>query len=247
MIHCLSIHEAALLLRKNQATLIDVREGYEYMHEHIPFALSLPLSECDRWLPWVAEHTPTIWIIHCLKQTRSEKFATMLSKVLPPDCEHRIYVLEGGLDRWAHAGFETVKGSHPKSNVDDCFSTCNVPCNAPCHCAQSACCTTCCNESCTDTNRGMCKVPPSYKDPTQRKMNVIIGALVLGSTYCMKNLSYTFAETLLWIIGIGLILNGIFAWCFLYRALSVLCCKKTSGQKCGEKCTTSEGSCTHTR
>ena len=189
----------------------------------------MPISECDRWLPWIAEQAPTIWIIHCLKGVRSEQFAHMLEKVLPGDCAHRIYVLEGGLERWAHAGLETVKGSHtdrPFGHKDPSYreespTQCHDRCKNETSCVYPA--NSCNTPSCPIPKT--CQTVPSYKDIIQRKINIIVGSCVLISTYYITYANAVWAETLLWIIGIGLILNGVFAWCFLYRVLSCLCCK----------------------
>lgn len=208
MIQNISAHEASLLLRKHQAQLIDVRESYEFMHEHIPFAISLPISECQRWLPWVAEQTPTVWILQCLKGVRSEKFAHLLHNLIPGDSAHHIYVLEGGLERWAQAGLETVKGINPEEG-----------------CSTSVCST-------AGKDKSKC-CGPAYKDPIQRKLNLTYGTLILVSRYYFPA---EWALCLLWILGAALIINSIIARCFFYDFLSMCCSRKKRNCVCGSGC-----------
>ena len=179
MIHYLSAHEALMLLRTHEAILLDVRESHEYLQEHIPYALSLPISQHTRWLHWIAAQSPSIWIIQCLKGMRSEQFAHMLKSARIPSAD-RIYVLDGGLNRWISAGLETVKGYLPEDHscgiyhkkycpcpesdcCNDCCQSPSQPCAEPCKvdkgcgCATPSCCWSCCTSSPKDNCPGNCK------------------------------------------------------------------------------------------
>ena len=107
--HTITPVEAHMLLEKYQAILIDVRERSEYTQEHIPYAISLPLSDREDWLPWLCRQEPQVWIISCLKGSRSLKVAQMLHEQMTPHPERRVYVMNGGLTAWVQEGLPTLK------------------------------------------------------------------------------------------------------------------------------------------
>ena len=94
-------------IENDQALLVDVRETSEFDKEHIPGALLLPLSAFD------PELFPTIpgkrVVLHCAVGKRSETAGKMLIN----EGYHDIIHMEGGLEEWKKAGFETEIPYHP--------------------------------------------------------------------------------------------------------------------------------------
>lgn len=101
--------EAHVLLGLHQATLVDVREMSEYQCEHVPFALSLPMSQMELWMPWLCSLSPQVWIICCLKGKRSSEVARVLLDKITAHPDRRIFVMTGGLQAWSSEGFVTLK------------------------------------------------------------------------------------------------------------------------------------------
>ena len=94
-------------IENDQALLVDVRETSEFDKEHIPGALLLPLSAFD------PELFPSIpgkrVVLHCAVGKRSETAGKMLLNEGYKDIIH----MEGGLEEWKKAGFETEIPYHP--------------------------------------------------------------------------------------------------------------------------------------
>ena len=65
--------QAYALLEKGEAVLIDVRDADEFKQEHIPYALSLPLSTLDESFDKLNIPAGKTVIMHCLKGMRGQK------------------------------------------------------------------------------------------------------------------------------------------------------------------------------
>lgn len=85
-----------LLARHGQ--LIDIREPDEHRREHIPGAMNVPLSRLDA-LP--ACDGPIVF--HCRSGARTDANAHRLAAAAGANC----YLLDGGVEGWRAAGFET--------------------------------------------------------------------------------------------------------------------------------------------
>jgi rhodanese-related sulfurtransferase len=91
------VDEARALHALGEVLLIDVREHDEYVEEHIPGALHLPLSQFDpESLPLPGKPL----VLHCLSGGRSAKAAACLMAAGFGDTRH----LQGGLMAWKAAG-----------------------------------------------------------------------------------------------------------------------------------------------
>lgn len=94
-------------IETDQALLVDVRETSEFDKEHIPGAMLLPLSAFD---PELFPSVPGKKVVlHCAVGKRSETAGKML---LNEGYEGVIH-MEGGLEEWKRAGFETEIPYHP--------------------------------------------------------------------------------------------------------------------------------------
>jgi rhodanese-related sulfurtransferase len=87
------------------AILVDVREPREYAREHIPGAVSIPLSCFDAEAlrsRFGIRGAPAV-IFHCLSGQRTARSAAQLG-----GCGAESYILQGGLNGWKEAGLGTV-------------------------------------------------------------------------------------------------------------------------------------------
>jgi len=99
-----SPQEAKKLIEQG-AVLIDIRERVEYLREHIPHALSLPLTDitAGKTVPG-AERQPVIF--HCLAGMRTVQNANALTKAASPA---PVLLMAGGINAWKSAGLPTIE------------------------------------------------------------------------------------------------------------------------------------------
>lgn len=91
-------------LGKQEAILIDVREADEFKAGHIPYALSIPLSNLGASLSLPLFTQGTKVIFQCQKGKRGEQ-ACLIASNIPHS-----YNLEGGIENWASEGLPLVGG-----------------------------------------------------------------------------------------------------------------------------------------
>lgn len=89
-------------LKAGRFHLIDIREADEYAREHIPGAVSMPLSRVEAAdLKLEAGRTA---VFHCKSGMRTEANCAALSARVDGDA----LLLEGGLDAWKKAGLPVM-------------------------------------------------------------------------------------------------------------------------------------------
>ncbi|ELW1645935.1 rhodanese family protein [Enterobacter oligotrophicus] len=99
-----SPQEAQRLIEQG-AVLIDIRDRAEYLREHIPYALSLPLADITADKTVVsAERQPVIF--HCLTGMRTAQNAHVLTKAASPA---PVLLMAGGINAWKSAGLPTIE------------------------------------------------------------------------------------------------------------------------------------------
>lgn len=90
-------------VKSGHAKLIDIREPDEYAREHIPGAISLPVSALNQSdLKLEAGHQA---IFHCKSGMRTDSNCVALAQHV----EGEAFMLEGGLDAWRSLGLPTAK------------------------------------------------------------------------------------------------------------------------------------------
>lgn len=94
----ISAEDAKRLIDKG-ALVVDIRERDEYAREHIPQALSRPLSTLSEGGLDVGGASQVVF--HCKSGARTGSNAARLASAA--SCE--AFVLEGGLEAWKRAGF----------------------------------------------------------------------------------------------------------------------------------------------
>lgn len=94
------------MLQKGTAILIDVREPGEFMAQHIPHALSLPLGMLERQFSGIHIPQDKTILFQCLKGRRGQSACEIISK--SGACENTILNIEGGIDGWKEAGLPVM-------------------------------------------------------------------------------------------------------------------------------------------
>ena len=96
--------QATLLINREDAVVIDVREQGSYAQGHIPNAIHLPLADLERRASELEKFKNRPIILYCERGNRSQTAMTTLKKA----GFEKLYNLRGGL-------FEWQKGGHPIS------------------------------------------------------------------------------------------------------------------------------------
>lgn len=84
-------------VKNGEALLIDIREGDEYAREHIPGAVSMPVSSLHDAKIKIEPNQHAIF--HCKSGMRTDANCTQLSDLIDGEA----YMLDGGLDAWRKA------------------------------------------------------------------------------------------------------------------------------------------------
>jgi rhodanese-related sulfurtransferase len=95
--------DLAARVRKGGVTLVDIREPDEFAREHIPGAVSLPLSRLEEG--GLTLETKGDVVFHCRSGRRTGDNCDRLAAHV----DGPAYMLEGGLDAWKAAGFSIAK------------------------------------------------------------------------------------------------------------------------------------------
>lgn len=96
--------DAAEMMRKG-AVIVDIREADEFGAEHIPGAVSCPLSAIAGAAPVARAAEPVVF--HCKMGNRTMINADKLAPLAPGEA----YILEGGIDAWKEAGLPVERDS----------------------------------------------------------------------------------------------------------------------------------------
>ncbi len=97
--------EAVLLMNRNHALVLDVRETTEFEQGHITDAKHIPLAELEAQLPQLQKYKDKPILVHCQGGVRSAKACAVLAK-------HefkQVHNLTGGINAWIAAKLPTVK------------------------------------------------------------------------------------------------------------------------------------------
>lgn len=94
---------SAARLEAGEAVLIDIREPDEYAREHIPGAISLPISVLD--VAGLTLEAGRDAIFHCRSGRRTDENCALLAQHVEGD----VLVMEGGLDAWRALGLPISK------------------------------------------------------------------------------------------------------------------------------------------
>lgn len=102
--------EATLLINREDAIVVDVREADEFAAGHLPDARNIPGSKLAERISEIEKYKDKPVIVCCATGMRSNKACAELKK----NGFSRINNLAGGVDAWVGAGYPIKKGSRNK-------------------------------------------------------------------------------------------------------------------------------------
>lgn len=102
--------EATLLINREDAHVVDVRETDEFANGHLPDARHIPLSKLADRVGEIEKFKGKPVIVCCASGMRSSRACGQLKK-LGFDNVHN---LAGGIDAWVSAGYPIKKGTRNK-------------------------------------------------------------------------------------------------------------------------------------
>ena len=102
--------EATLLINREDAIVVDVREADEFAAGHLPDARNIPGSKLAERISEIEKYKDKPVIVCCATGMRSNKACAELKK----NGFSRINNLAGGVDAWVGAGYPIKKGTRNK-------------------------------------------------------------------------------------------------------------------------------------
>ncbi len=106
-IKTISPAQAVLLINREHATVLDVRDDAEYATGHILDAKHITLSELEAKVESLSAQKQKPLIVHCQSGMRSAKACTILRK----HGFEQLHELEGGILAWEKANLPIIKAS----------------------------------------------------------------------------------------------------------------------------------------
>ncbi len=97
--------EATLLINRDQAKVVDVREPDEFATGHLPDALNIPLSQLSKRLGELESMKEFPLLVYCASGGRSSRACADLSK----HGFDKLHNLNGGVSAWQKAGLPVRK------------------------------------------------------------------------------------------------------------------------------------------
>jgi len=97
--------QATLMMNREDAVLLDVREATEFNQGRIPNARNIPLTQLDKRLDEIDKFKDKAVIVNCASGTRSGKACGLLRK----RGYAKVFSLAGGILAWEQAGLPTTK------------------------------------------------------------------------------------------------------------------------------------------
>jgi rhodanese-related sulfurtransferase len=99
--------QATMLINREDAQIVDVREPDEYVAGHLPESRNIPLARLEERSGELDKFKDTPLIIVCQTGARSAGACKQLSKL----GFSRVHGLDGGIDGWRAAGLPLKKGA----------------------------------------------------------------------------------------------------------------------------------------
>lgn len=101
---------ATLLINREDAHIVDVREADEFASGHLPEAKNIPAGKLVERISELEKFKDKPIILCCASGMRSGKASGELKK----QGFEKLYNLEGGVDAWVGAGYPIKKGASKK-------------------------------------------------------------------------------------------------------------------------------------
>jgi rhodanese-related sulfurtransferase len=100
--------DATLLINREDAVILDVREESEFKQGHILNAIHIPLSTLSSKIGRLEKWRSRPIIANCLNGHRSARACSMLKK----QGFEKVYNLKGGINAWQDASLPLTKGKN---------------------------------------------------------------------------------------------------------------------------------------
>lgn len=97
--------EATLLINREDALVLDVRDGPAYSTGHIPNARNIPAADLKNRLSELEKYKKKPCIVYCQRGTTSNASREVLASA----GFERVIKLAGGIEAWEQAGQPTAK------------------------------------------------------------------------------------------------------------------------------------------
>ncbi|MBL8503263.1 MAG: rhodanese-like domain-containing protein [Rhodocyclaceae bacterium] len=97
--------QATMMINREEAVVVDVREPAEYAGGHIPNARHIPLSQFDKRLPELDKYKGRAVIVSCASGNRSSSACNRLRRA----GFEKVFNLSGGVSAWDQAGLPITK------------------------------------------------------------------------------------------------------------------------------------------
>ena len=101
---------ATLLINREDAQVIDVREAEEFAAGHLPEAKNVPLAKLADRISEIERFKDKPVIVCCASGMRSGKACSELGKL----GFAKVHNLSGGIDAWVGAGYPVKKGTRSR-------------------------------------------------------------------------------------------------------------------------------------
>lgn len=102
--------QATMLINREDALVLDVREAGEFVEGHLPDARNIPVAKLGERISELEKFKDKAIVVSCATGMRSNKACTELKK----QGFAKIYNLAGGVDAWVSAGYPVKKGKTAK-------------------------------------------------------------------------------------------------------------------------------------
>jgi len=102
-----SPNDAVLLINREHATVLDVRNASEFSAGHITDAINIPLAELESRLAEISRYKDKPLLVNCQGGVRSTSACGILKK----NGFTRIHNLQGGVNAWMQAKLPVIKES----------------------------------------------------------------------------------------------------------------------------------------
>lgn len=97
--------QATLMINREDAIVVDVREPHEYAAGHVPNARHIPMGQVDKRLGELDKFKDKPVIVVCQSGNRSSSTCNALTK----RGFEKVYNLSGGISAWEQAGMPVTK------------------------------------------------------------------------------------------------------------------------------------------
>jgi rhodanese-related sulfurtransferase len=103
----LSTTQATLLINREDAQVVDVREPAEYAAGHLPESRNIPVGALEERISEIEKLKDSPLILLCQSGVRSSSACTKLAKL----GFNKVHNLDGGIEAWVQAGLPIKKGT----------------------------------------------------------------------------------------------------------------------------------------